>query len=143
MFINSPKANPKGFSLVEMAVVLVIISLIVVAIGSGRFTLSGAKYVRAYQKVVVGCISAATRKKLDYEISSNGFTCRVFAVTNQPWQMVARITAMEGDKDDFKRVIVKAIQNEDNGIMVGEQNGQIAITVTTSDLSAPTVVLSQ
>lgn len=120
-----------GFSLIEMAVVLVVISLMVAAVGGGLFTMTGAKYVKAYQKVVVACISAAARKKADFEISAEGFTCQVSNVADQPWQMVARITAMEGNKDDFKRVIAKAIQNEDNGIVVGEENGQIAITVTT------------
>ena len=135
---NFSKGVPKtGFSLIEMAVVLVVISLIVLAVGSGRHTMTGAKYIRAYQKVVVACISAATRKKVDYEISSGGFTCRVSAVVGEPWQMAARITAMEGDKEDFKRVIAKAIQNEDNGIMVGEENGQISIIVTTPVLLTP------
>ena len=44
---------------------------------------------------------------------------------------------MEGDKEDFKRVIVKAIQNEDNGIVVGEDHDEITITVTTPVLSTP------
>ena len=126
-----------GFSLIEMAIVLVVISLIVLAVGGGRHSLSSASYIQAYQKVVVACVSAATRKRVDYEISSGGFTCHVSPVTGQPWQMAARITAMEGDKEAFKRVIAKAIQNEDNGIVVGEENGQISIIVTTPDLVMP------
>lgn len=135
--LNVSRKRLTGFSLIEMAVVLVVISLIVVAVGGGRFTMAKAKYVQAYQKVVVACVSAATRKKLNYEISSGGFTCQVSTVPGQPWQMLARITAMEGDKEDFKRVIVKAIQNEDNGIVVGEDHDEITITVTTPVLSTP------
>ena len=132
-------ASKAGFSLIELAVVLVVISLIVVAVWGGRFTLTGAKYIRAYQKVVVGCISAATRKRVGYEISSDGFTCQVSTVQGHSRQMAARITAMKGDKEDFKRVIAKAIQNEDNGISVGEEGGQITIIVTTPVSVTPPV----
>lgn len=52
------RKSEQGFSLVEMAIVMVIIGLIVAAVTVGKGTMKGAETLKAYQKVVVPCVSA-------------------------------------------------------------------------------------
>ena len=63
----------RGFTLVEMAVVMIILGLIVAAVGSGRGIMSGASSMKAYKKFVVPCVAEATRQIL-YTGASEGAT---------------------------------------------------------------------
>ena len=49
----------KGFSLVEMAIVMVIIGLIVTAVTVEKSTMQSAETLKAYQKFVVPCVAAS------------------------------------------------------------------------------------
>ena len=49
-----------GFSLVEMAIVMVIIGLIVAAVTVGKSTMKSAETLKAYQKIVVPCVAAVS-----------------------------------------------------------------------------------
>lgn len=49
----------RGFSLIEMAVVLAVISLIIAGISSGRNTIKKASNTKLYQRNVVSCIEGA------------------------------------------------------------------------------------
>ena len=57
--VKSAKKSEQGFSLVEMAIVMVIIGLIVAAVTVGKSTMQSAETLKAYQKVVVPCVAAA------------------------------------------------------------------------------------
>ena len=48
----------KGVSLVEMAVIMVIIGLIIVAVVVGKNTMHSAQIMKAYQQVVVPCVAS-------------------------------------------------------------------------------------
>lgn len=54
----------RGFTLMEMAVVLVIVGLIVTAVISGKGTMDAASSLRAYQKFVIPCVAAASKNIL-------------------------------------------------------------------------------
>jgi len=54
------KKSEQGFSLVEMAIVMVIIGLIVAAVTVGKSTMKSAETLKAYQKVVVPCVAAVS-----------------------------------------------------------------------------------
>ena len=55
--MKSTQKLEQGFSLVEMAIVMVIIGLIVAAVTVGKSSMQSAETMKAYQKVVVPCVS--------------------------------------------------------------------------------------
>ena len=54
------RKSEQGFSLVEMAIVMVIIGLIVAAVTVGKSTMQSAETLKAYQKFVVPCVAASS-----------------------------------------------------------------------------------
>jgi len=56
--MENARKSEQGFSLVEMAIVMVIIGLIVAAVTVGKSTMQSAETLKAYQKVVVPCVAA-------------------------------------------------------------------------------------
>lgn len=85
----------RGFSLIEMAVVLAVISLIVAGIASGRKTLAKATSTKLYQRNVVSCIDGALAGAGSGEITlDEGWVCR--AATSSPSQEVnvARVVSL-------------------------------------------------
>lgn len=56
--------SQRGFTLIEMAVVMIILGLIVAAVGSGRGIMEGASSLKAYKRFVVPCVAEATRQIL-------------------------------------------------------------------------------
>jgi len=138
---NTTKSQ-SGFSLVEMAIVLVIIGLIVAAVAAGKDTMASAKNVRAYQKVVVPCVSATTMKKVGAEFTSDGFRCTVHG-TSGDYFAKAKMFEDDGDIDgdvvEFHRIIKEKLDtvSDTNGndmqveLKGSGSNRRIEITVTT------------
>ena len=56
--------SQRGFTLIEMAVVMIILGLIVAAVGSGRGIMEGASSLKAYKTFVVPCVAEATKQIL-------------------------------------------------------------------------------
>ena len=56
--MKTTRKSEQGFSLVEMAIVMVIIGLIVAAVTVGKSTMKSAETLKAYQKLVVPCVAA-------------------------------------------------------------------------------------
>ena len=54
------RKSEQGFSLVEMAIVMVIIGLIVAAVTVGKSTMQSAETLKVYQKIVVPCVAAVS-----------------------------------------------------------------------------------
>ena len=54
------RKSEQGFSLVEMAIVMVIIGLIVAAVTVGKSTMKSAETLKVYQKIVVPCVAAVS-----------------------------------------------------------------------------------
>ena len=57
--MNRLKKLEQGFSLIEMAIVLAVISLIVAGIASGKNTMAKASNTKLYQRNVVSCMEGA------------------------------------------------------------------------------------
>ena len=74
--------SQRGFTLMEMAVVMVIIGLIVAAVVSGKSVMDGASSMKAYKTFVVPCVAEASKKIL-YTGDSLGATF----VADQPISM--------------------------------------------------------
>ena len=58
--MTTTRKSEQGFSLVEMAIVMVIIGLIVAAVTVGKSTMQSAETLKVYQKIVVPCVSAVS-----------------------------------------------------------------------------------
>ena len=133
----------QGFSLVEMAVVLVIIGLIVAAVSAGRDTMRSAAHMKAYQKAVVPCVAMAARKKLtanlpdkekdsDGKVSVDGYKCVVEAKEGDNKTAKAIITPAEAaDLADFADFITQKLHNTSNGIRVAKTATDVIVEVTT------------
>ena len=63
--------SQSGFTLMEMALVMIIIGLVVAGVVSSKGVMDGASSMKAYKKFVVPCVSEATRSIL-YTGSSLG-----------------------------------------------------------------------
>ena len=88
-----------GFSLVEMAIVMLIIGLIVAAVTVGKSTIKSAETLKAYQKIVVPCVASVAEGirngatpvlpaiptvKLEGDVISCTFTEDTVTVTGAP-----------------------------------------------------------
>ena len=140
-YFNRP--SQQGFSLVEMAVVLVVIGLIVAAVSAGRDTMKSASYMKTYQKMVVSCVAMAARKKLtvnmpdgekgsDGKITVDGYKCEVVRKEGDDKTAQAIITpAQAEDLSDFADFITQKIHNARNGIRVSKTATDVVVDVTT------------
>ena len=80
--------SERGFSLIEMAVVLAIISLIVAGISSGRSTITKATNTKLYQRNVVSCVEGALAGAAATDIDLDaGWSCA--ASTTSPSSLIA------------------------------------------------------
>ena len=109
------RKSEQGFSLVEMAIVMVIIGLIVAAVTVGKSTMKSAETLKAYQKLVVPCVAAVSEGirngatptspgnlpsiKLNGETLSCTFTANSVTIVNAPTDLQALMAKNLGDSD--------------------------------------------
>ena len=139
------QTSQRGFSLVEMAVVLVIIGLIVAAVSAGRDTMRGAAHMKAYQKLVVPCVAMAARKKLtaalpeeekdaNGRVSVDGYTCLVEAKDGDNKTARAIMTPPQAEElDEFADTVAQKLQNRRNGMRVIKTTTDVVVEVTTGE----------
>ena len=85
----------RGFSLIEMAVVLAVISLIVAGISSGRNTINKASNTKLYQRNVVSCIEGALAGATATEIELDaGWSCQASGTSPSASIGVKRVVAI-------------------------------------------------
>lgn len=112
------KFSEKGFSLVEMAIVMVIIGLIVAAVTVGKSTMQSAETLKVYQKIVVPCVAAvsegirngaaATEPNVpSMKLGGNDVTCSFAA--EAPFNTVT----ISGATGELKSLMSKNLANPD------------------------------
>ena len=94
---HSRKGKEKGFSLIEMAIVMVIIGVIMTAVGIGKDTKETADATQLFKKRVESCVAVAygVGDADEYTTAKNGKTLASFCnvAPNTNGDMVATIFA--------------------------------------------------
>ena len=112
--MKTTRKSEQGFSLVEMAIVMVIIGLIVAAVTVGKSTMKSAETLKAYQKLVVPCVAAVSEGirngatptmpsvpvvKLNGKTLGCTFGTNSVTIDNAPDDLLALMTKNLGDSD--------------------------------------------
>ena len=142
MVVDYNQRSQKGFGLLGLVLITVVIGLIASAVSMGRSTMRKATFLKAYQKAVVPCVALAVRKKLTADlpeedrssgdgIDFDGYKCVVEAKDGDSLTAVATITPKSKRRlAEFVDTVTEKLQNKESGIIVTKTAKSVVVEVS-------------